>query len=146
MSMADVLSYFDPKNDGALRITDVANVLRDLQLGLPERQLQQLVYELGFRDPTEEVEPVEVLTLLLNGLSSFKKRVNRASVMSGDPAPPRGATATLQRRSSSSDGMMTSQLEAMRSMLQANKSQVREALGGESMVHLFSRAETNEDG
>ena len=37
MSMADVLSYFDPKNDGALRITDVANVLRDLQLGLPER-------------------------------------------------------------------------------------------------------------
>jgi len=32
MSMADVLSYFDPKNDGALRITDVANVLRDLQL------------------------------------------------------------------------------------------------------------------
>jgi len=146
MSMADVLSYFDPKNDGALRITDVANVLRDLQLGLPERQLQQLVYELGFRDPTEEVEPVEVLTLLLNGLSSFKKRVKRASVMSGDPAPPRGATATLQRRSSSSDGMMTSQLEAMRSMLQANKSQVREALGGESMVHLFSRADTNEDG
>ena len=37
MSMADVLSYFDPKNDGALRITDVANVLRDLQLGPPER-------------------------------------------------------------------------------------------------------------
>ena len=58
--MADVLSYFDPKNDGALRITDVANVLRDLQLGLPERQLQQLVYELGFTDPSEEVEPVEV--------------------------------------------------------------------------------------
>ena len=68
---------------------------------------------------------IQVLTLLLNGLSSFKKRVKRASVMSGDPAPPRGAT-TLQRRSSSSDGMRTSQLEAMRSMLQANKSQARE--------------------
>ena len=37
MNMADVLSYFDPNNDGALRITDVANVLRDLQLGLPKR-------------------------------------------------------------------------------------------------------------
>ena len=60
MSMADVLSYFDPNNDGAMRITDVAHVLRGLQLGLPERQLQQLVYELGFVDEHEEVEPVEV--------------------------------------------------------------------------------------
>ena len=31
-------------------------------------------------------------------------------------------------------------------MLHANKSKVREALGGDSMVHLFSRADANADG
>jgi len=145
MSMADVLSYFDPKNDGAMRITDVANVLRDLQLGLPERQLQQLVYELGFRDPSEEVEPVEVLTLLLNGLSNFKKRAKKLSVTDSPPLLAGAATREVSRRSSRSSEQ-TSTLEAVRHMLQANKGQVRKALGGESMVHLFSRADTNEDG
>jgi len=110
MSMSEVFSYFDPNDDGRMRITDVANVLRDLDLGFPERQLLQLVYELGFADPAEEVEPVEVLVLLLNALSPFQKR---------------------RPSSINSRAQEASKIEAVRSMLQTNKSRVREALGGQ---------------
>jgi hypothetical protein len=68
----------------------------------------------------------QVLTLLLNGLSCFKKRVKTASVMSGDAAPPPPRAPSLQRRPSSSSSEHTSQLEAVRIMLQANKSKVRD--------------------
>merc|ERR1740139_1043165 len=148
-------NYVDFKRDILQRVLEqikaktsgmsMADVLRDLQLGLPERQLQQLVYELGFRDPSEEVEPVEVLTLLLNGLSNFKKCAKKLSVTDSPPLLAGAATREVSRRSSRSSEQ-TSTLEAVRHMLQANKGQVRKALGGESMVHLFSRADTNEDG
>jgi len=128
MSLSDVLSYFDPNDDGTMRITDVAFVLRKLNLGLPERQLQQLVYELGFVDSAEEVEPVKVLALLLNGLSNFQK----GAISSGKNGDPNSSPGQAPK------------LEAVRNLLQANKSLVSKALGGESMAHLFSRADSDD--
>lgn len=129
MSMTAVLSYFDPNNDGAMRMKDVVNVLRDLKLGLPERQLQQLVYELGFGDPTEEVEPVEVLTMLIHGLSTFQR-----------------AASQTRTESRNSQAEIASTLDRLRQMLQANKSKVAEAFNGESIQHLFLKADSDSDG
>ena len=129
MTMTSVLEYFDPSKDGTMRMDDVVNVLRDLDLGLPERQLQQLVFELGFIDPSEEVEPVELLTLLIHGLSNFK-RVSSA----GDP----------HRHSQGGD--VGSKLEGLRLTIQSNKAKVKEALGGETVQHLFLKADSDSDG
>jgi len=134
MSMTQVLGYFDANNDGAMRMKDIVAVLQDLNLGLPERQLEQLVYELGFVDKDEEVEPVEVLTMLVHGLANFQRA--QSSVEIGE--------REIEDRASQQES--AGKLEAMRGMIQANKSKVRDAFNGESISALFLKGDSDGDG
>ena len=52
-----VLSYFDPDNDGVVRLQELHSALRKLDLGLSRSQLNQLVLSLGYTLGDEEVEP-----------------------------------------------------------------------------------------
>ena len=54
-----LFGFFDPDNDGVVRLQELHSALRKLDLGLSRSQLNQLVLSLGYTLGDEEVEPVE---------------------------------------------------------------------------------------
>jgi diadenosine tetraphosphatase ApaH/serine/threonine PP2A family protein phosphatase/Ca2+-binding EF-hand superfamily protein len=167
MSASQLLSYFDPRDDGTLRQREVQAALAGLDLGLSVRQLRQLVYDLGFTDPQREAEPVEVLQALL---AAVRPAVAQASLgkdcdgaVGADVANGIGAAgaapeglgpeaqgdaqaAVAEPGGTATMRMAASRLAELREAMRACTAQVRAAFSGGSLVDVFKLADADGDG
>jgi len=124
MSLAELLSYFDPATRSGARQCEVLQVLGSFNLGLSSRQLRQLVYDLGYADPRHPAEPVEVLRALLvvaspemqagQGEGEGDRRSSGGRSDGSDFISPRNSCGREARR----------HLRELRSTLRASRAQV----------------------
>jgi len=142
MTMSELLSYFDPDNDEQVRQKDVLQVLSALELDLSEKQLQQLVIELGFTDSVEPVHPVQVICTLLAAVAPAVKQIGMPK-KSSDPRLSLQRNSSSFRRASNLDLLAVVRL---REMLELNKLRVKESFEGGSLKAIFEKADADTDG
>ncbi|EOD11427.1 hypothetical protein EMIHUDRAFT_452029 [Emiliania huxleyi CCMP1516] len=143
MSLAELLSYFDPATRSGARQCEVLQVLGSFNLGLSSRQLRQLVYDLGYADPRHPAEPVEVLRALLvvaspemqagQGEGEGDRRSSGGRSDGSDFISPRNSCGREARR----------HLRELRSTLRASRAHVYGALCGGSLLAILRRSEAD---
>jgi hypothetical protein len=165
MSASQLLSYFDPRDDGTLRQREVQAALAGLDLGLSVRQLRQLVYDLGFTDPQRDAEPVEVLQALLTAVRPVVARTSQGeggAVLPawgaapgtdgacGPDAVSKGQTNAQATLTAAQEGTPTrtaaSRLAELRTAMLATTGRVRAAFSGGALVDVFRHADADADG
>jgi len=173
MSMGDLLSYLDPRTDGTLRQKEVQAALAGFDLGLTIRQLRQLVYDIGFTDPHQGVEPIEVLQALLFAVSPAVERASRSSAADSEPSrrsgrdtSPHGSGSAAAGDVGFDDGVcsgdrlqVTGQAEAdldnftgqqellaLRAAMHSHAYKEMCALSGNDILDIFVRADADSDG
>jgi len=120
MSLAQLLNYFDPDRDGSVTQKELLSTLQGLDLGLSKLQLRQLMTELGFADPRIQVDPVEVMVMLLRRLP-------------------------LNAKSSEIGLKHQAQHAQVRSMIHKNMKDVKDAFNS-SLLALFTKADADSSG
>ena len=158
-----VLSYFDPDNDGVVRLQELHSALRKLDLGLSRSQLNQLVLSLGYTLGDEEVEPVEIIRGLLAAVAPATKKGSLSysgemPLAKGESATPiSGATTkrntspgvgdgdssyTLARRASA---VLDMKVKRLRDLIMRHKADVTRSFGADGIKELFQKAGTPRD-
>lgn len=172
MAASQLLSYFDPRDDGTVRQREVQAALAGLDLGLSIRQLRQLVYDLGFTDPQRDAEPVEVLQALLTavrpvvarasqgkeGYDAMPPASDRVAALGTDGAIGAGGVgaahvgqggaqaAVAAARDDAKMRMAASRLAELREAMRAATDRVRAAFSGGSLIDIFRQADADADG
>ena len=158
-----MLSYFDPDNDGVVRLQELHSALRKLDLGLSRSQLNQLVLSLGYTLGDEEVEPVEIIRGLLAAVAPATKKGSLSysgemPLAKGESATPiSGATTkrntspgvgdgdssyTLARRASA---VLDMKVKRLRDLIMRHKADVTRSFGADGIKELFQKAGTHRD-
>jgi hypothetical protein len=164
LSMAEVLSYFDPDNDGVVRLQELHSALRKLDLGLSRSQLNQLVLSLGYTLGDEEVEPVEIIRGLLAAVAPATKKGSLSysgemPLAKGESATPISAATTkrntspgvgdgdssytLARRASA---VLDMKVKRLRDLIMRHKADVTRSFGADGIKELFQKADRGDVG